>query len=245
MAGLMTVSEVADYLRTTTTTIYRWLKEGKLTAVKIGKEWRIAKDTLHSVMNKQRNAADSSTFWSRLCQNEHLMVITNKYSEVAGFEVSFFKQALKEGARMMKGCWWQEEDEVIEQYEKLGLDAAYLKKEGFLNFVNFKKMFKKEGIEGPIKAWRLNIEKTIAGGIPRLWASGSPNISCCGNDGDGLLAFESGLNEAIKSMPVIGVCPYALEDDPCRENFGKILALMGHHSGVAFYHDGQYALLRN
>jgi excisionase family DNA binding protein len=245
MADLMTVSEVADYLRTTTTTIYRWLKDGKLRGVKIGKEWRFDRELLNSFVNKQSNVSGSSTFWERLSQNEHLMVITEKYSEVAGFEVSFFKQALKEDARMMKGCWWQEEDELIEQYEQRGLDAAYLKKKGLLNFVNFNKLFKKDGIEGPIKAWRLNIEKTIAGGIPRLWASGSPSMNCCGNSGDGLLAFEAGLNEAIKNMPVIGACPYSLEDKHNRKNFGKIMALMSHHSGVAFYNDGQYTLLRS
>jgi excisionase family DNA binding protein len=244
MAGLMTVSEVADYLRTTTTTIYRWLKEGKLTAVKIGKEWRIDRDLLNSFMSGQNKAADSSAFWSKLRQNEHLMVLTDKSPEVAAFEASFFKQALKEGGRMMKGCWWQDEDEVLEQYEEFGLEAAYLKKEGLLTLVNFNTLFKKDGIEGPIRAWRSNIEKTLSAGIPRLWASGSPNMGCCG-DGAGLLAFEAGLNEAIRNMPVIGACSYSLEDEHNRENFGKLMALMRHHSGVAFYHEGQYTLLRN
>jgi excisionase family DNA binding protein len=244
MAGLMTVGEVADYLRTTTTTIYRWLKEGKLEAVKIGKEWRIDQDLLNVFMSRQSKGADSSVFWSRLRQNEHLMVLTDKFSEVAAFEAAFFKQALKEGGRMLKGCWWQDEGELLEQYQGLGLDAAYLKKEGLLTIVNFNKLFKKEGINGPIQAWRSNIEKTIVGGIPRLWASGSPNMSCCG-DGASLLAFEAGLNEAIRNMPVIGACSYSLEDENNRENFGRLMALMRHHSGVAFYHEGQYTLLRN
>ena len=38
MNELLTVQEVADFLRTTSTTIYRWLKNGKLQGVKIGKE---------------------------------------------------------------------------------------------------------------------------------------------------------------------------------------------------------------
>ncbi len=44
MEKLLTVTEVAAYLRTTTTTIYRWLKQGRLSAVKIGKEWRISEE---------------------------------------------------------------------------------------------------------------------------------------------------------------------------------------------------------
>lgn len=46
MNELLTVQEVADFLRTTSTTIYRWLKNGKLQGVKIGKEWRISRVAL-------------------------------------------------------------------------------------------------------------------------------------------------------------------------------------------------------
>ncbi len=245
MSNLLTVSEVADYLRTTTTTIYRWLKEGRLTAVKIGKEWRIDEDLLNSFVNQQKNTMHRPMpFWSGLRPNEHLMVITDKNSEVTQFEVNFFKQALKEDARIMKGCWWQDEDEVIDQYEALGLDAGSLKKDGILNLINFNKLYKKEGIDGPIKAWCANIEEAAVLGAPRLWASGSPKMNCCGNDSSRLLAFEAKLNEAIKNMPVVGVCPYSLEDECNRDNFGKLMTLMGHHSGVAFYSGGQYTLLR-
>jgi len=40
MAALMTVEEVAQYLRVTKKTIYRLLKQGKIPATKINKQWR-------------------------------------------------------------------------------------------------------------------------------------------------------------------------------------------------------------
>jgi len=40
MAKLMTVDEVADYLRVTEKTIYRLLKQGKIPAAKVGNQWR-------------------------------------------------------------------------------------------------------------------------------------------------------------------------------------------------------------
>ena len=43
MTGLMTVQEVADYLRVTKKTIYRLLRRGKITATKVGKQWRFDK----------------------------------------------------------------------------------------------------------------------------------------------------------------------------------------------------------
>jgi len=43
MTELMTVSEVADYLRVTEKTIYRLLKQGKIPAIKVGRQWRFEK----------------------------------------------------------------------------------------------------------------------------------------------------------------------------------------------------------
>ncbi|RLC70499.1 MAG: DNA-binding protein, partial [Chloroflexi bacterium] len=38
---IMTVQEVADYLRISRTTAWRWCNEGRLPAFRIGREWRI------------------------------------------------------------------------------------------------------------------------------------------------------------------------------------------------------------
>ena len=43
MAELMTVQELADYLRVTKKTIYRLLRQGKIPAIKVGKQWRFDK----------------------------------------------------------------------------------------------------------------------------------------------------------------------------------------------------------
>jgi excisionase family DNA binding protein len=40
MSKIMTVSEVAEYLRIHTTTVYRLLKQGKLPAFRVGSDWR-------------------------------------------------------------------------------------------------------------------------------------------------------------------------------------------------------------
>jgi len=43
MTELMTVEEVADYLRVTKKTIYRLLRQGKIPATKVGHQWRFDK----------------------------------------------------------------------------------------------------------------------------------------------------------------------------------------------------------
>ena len=245
MTGLLTVAEVADFLKTTTTTVYRWIKEGTLTAMKIGKEWRIDESLLDSTLQRSRNTAGSfAHFWQQLRKNEHLILITDKNLEVAKFEASFFRKGLEEGAMLMKGCWWQDEDEIIGQYAQFGLDAASLIRNGAMTVINLNKLYRDEGIDGPLKAWRSSVDAAITRGAPRLWASGSPSMYCCENDPYRLLAFEAQLNDAIKNLPVIGVCPYSIEDSGNSEHFDKMMTLMSYHSGVAFYSDEQCRLLR-
>jgi len=54
MAKLMTVSEVADYLRVTKKTIYRLLMRGKIPATKVGNQWRFAQRSIDGWL--QRNS---------------------------------------------------------------------------------------------------------------------------------------------------------------------------------------------
>lgn len=46
MPQLLTIDEVADYLQVHPATVQRWMKEGKLKAVKLGRLTRIHKDAL-------------------------------------------------------------------------------------------------------------------------------------------------------------------------------------------------------
>lgn len=48
------VEELAEKLRISNMTIYRYIKAGKLKAYKIGKEFRIDKDEFNKFLNKVR-----------------------------------------------------------------------------------------------------------------------------------------------------------------------------------------------
>jgi len=45
------LQEIAEALNVTRRTLYNYLKQGKLKAVKIGKEWRVSEDNLHRFLN--------------------------------------------------------------------------------------------------------------------------------------------------------------------------------------------------
>lgn len=55
MSELMTLSEVADYLRVTQKTIYRLLEQSKIPATKVGRQWRFKKRSIDEWLNKQGN----------------------------------------------------------------------------------------------------------------------------------------------------------------------------------------------
>lgn len=44
--GLMTIEDVAEYLKVTRRTIYEWLKHNKIPAVKLIGQWRFKKERI-------------------------------------------------------------------------------------------------------------------------------------------------------------------------------------------------------
>ncbi|RRR72833.1 MAG: DNA-binding protein [Candidatus Viridilinea halotolerans] len=54
LGSILTVDEVADYLRVSRATVCRWCASGKLPAFKIGKGWRVRHGELEGFIRQQR-----------------------------------------------------------------------------------------------------------------------------------------------------------------------------------------------
>jgi len=52
-SGLMTIEELADYLKVTRRTIYDWLKNNKIPALKLVGQWRFKKDKIDAWLDGQ------------------------------------------------------------------------------------------------------------------------------------------------------------------------------------------------
>lgn len=52
---IMTVSELAKYLRLHEQTVYKMAKEGRVPAYKVGNRWRFKKDTIDDWLREQRD----------------------------------------------------------------------------------------------------------------------------------------------------------------------------------------------
>jgi len=53
---VLTVSELADYLRVHRSTVYRLLKKGLVPGVKIGSDWRFSSDAIDQWRQRQSTA---------------------------------------------------------------------------------------------------------------------------------------------------------------------------------------------
>ena len=54
-SDIMTLEEVAAYLKLKPQTVYTWAQEKKMPAVKLGKEWRFKKSVLDAWIIQTRN----------------------------------------------------------------------------------------------------------------------------------------------------------------------------------------------
>jgi excisionase family DNA binding protein len=57
---IMTVEEVATYLRLKPQTIYKWAQEKRIPAAKLGKEWRFRKSVVDRWLDEQMMGEDSA-----------------------------------------------------------------------------------------------------------------------------------------------------------------------------------------
>ena len=244
--GLLTVDEVADILRTTPNTIYRWLRGGKLPGVKIGKEWRIRKETLELKLIETNavNINDQGLLDNIHPRHDHVMAVTRNTNNLYNLEAEFFKKGLSKGNRLFKGCWWQNPDDVRQELSLRGLPVEELEGKNSLTIVDLTNQYNRLGKNGPINTWSDEARKTLELGYKTMWGSGSPHLLSCGGHFPNLVEFESSLDDVLRRLPVVGICPYIFEaiKDDC---FDKMIDLMNHHRSVIFYNDGLATYLKN
>jgi len=51
---VMTISQVAEYLKISEITTYKLVQEGKIPAFKVGRHWRVMKEDLRDFIEKQK-----------------------------------------------------------------------------------------------------------------------------------------------------------------------------------------------
>lgn len=243
--ALLTVEEVAEYLRTTPNTVYRWCRSGKLPARRIAKEWRISIAELDQALTGHRAAASrplSRTLANGLRDRDHVAVITGSGDGVYEVESAFFQLALSKQGKLFKGCWWQHPDDVRQRLTREGLPVDDLESAGRLIIVDLTAAFRRAGIDGVVASWMAVAAEAARPGGGRLWGSGAPRQDSCGGDGAILLALEDALHRAMTRHPVVAICPYYFAaGELCAE---ALLGLAQHHAAMLLHSPERSLLLR-
>jgi len=99
MAELMTLKEVASYLRVTEKTIYRLLRQGKIPAAKVGHQWRFNRASIGEWL--QRSSVAASARILVIDDEEIIRVLFKQTLEDAGHRVTAAETS-PEGLELVK-----------------------------------------------------------------------------------------------------------------------------------------------
>lgn len=229
---MLTIDEVAALMRVHRNTVYRWCRSGRLPATKVGKDWRVSRDTIEGLIapaeeNVIRGAkvvlgpeavepADLGgrepdgrvlEFLSSLEPGEHLLTLVDGPGAVLEVERQFFEVAQHRAGKLFKGCWWQSVDEVREQFQVGGLDVEQMEWSGRFEFADLRRIFRLRGARGAAEAWQEAAQRAVLDGHPNIWGAGSPSLDCCGGH-EGLMTFEHGMDAGLRGLPVVAMCTY-------------------------------------
>lgn len=120
MAELMTLEEVANYLRVTKKTIYRLLERRDIPATKVGRQWRFDKASI-DVWLRQSSAGTSADILV-IDDDETICSLFKDTLEVAGHKVTTVSESSK-GLELVKD---REYDLVFLDLKMPGMDGSEL-----------------------------------------------------------------------------------------------------------------------
>jgi excisionase family DNA binding protein len=132
---LLAATEVAELIGIKETTIYRWCKEGKLPCLKVGKHWRIRREALEDFLREsERPWTLVGQLSSFLREPDSVLAIAQNIDILHRLDAAFFRVGEARGGLLAKFHAGEEysEEELLSDFERNGLQAGRLKREGRL-----------------------------------------------------------------------------------------------------------------
>jgi excisionase family DNA binding protein len=117
------------------TTVYKWCKEGKLPCLKVGKHWRIRREALEDFLREsERPRTLAGQLDSFLRVPDSVMAIAQNVDMLHRLDAAFFRVGEARGGLLVKFYAGEEhsEEELLSDFERNGLEARRLKREGQL-----------------------------------------------------------------------------------------------------------------
>jgi excisionase family DNA binding protein len=132
---LLGATDVAELIGVKETTVYRWCKEGKLPCLKVGKHWRIRLEALEDFLKEsERPRTLAGQLDSFLRVPDNVLAITQNIDILHRLDAAFFRVGEARGGLLVKFYAGEEysEEELLADFERNGLEAWRLKREGRL-----------------------------------------------------------------------------------------------------------------
>ena len=138
MKDLLSVEEVAGYLGVGPVTIYRWCREGRLPCLKIGKSWRVRRESLEDFLRQgERSATLVGQLRSFLEVPDNVIGVTQNLYLLHRLDAAFFRVGEARGGLLVKYVGGEPQasvDELRAESDRNGLDVARLEEEGRFRF---------------------------------------------------------------------------------------------------------------
>ena len=161
---LLGVPEIARYLKVSEVTVYRWCREGRLPAMKLGRHWRVRRSALDAFMERGEYSA---SLFGRLRSfyrvPDNILAIAQTRELLFRLDATFFGVGEVRGGKLVKFLGPHtvaSGDELRSRLESAGLDVERLEGQGRLRFV-------REDVE----ALRRVYEEEVEENGHTLWAS--------------------------------------------------------------------------
>lgn len=137
-SGLLDVAEVAGYLGVGEVTVWRWCREGRLPCLKVGRSWRVRRESLEEFLrSSERPATLLGQLRSFIEVPDNLLVIAQNLEFMYDFDAAFFQTAEVRGGYMVKYHPSDAEypGALRREFEERGLEVSRLESEGRFHFV--------------------------------------------------------------------------------------------------------------
>jgi excisionase family DNA binding protein len=132
---LLAAADVAGMIGVKESTVYRWCSEGKLPCLKIGYHWRIRRRVLEDFLKQsERPRTLVVQLDSFLRVPDSVLGIAQNIDILHRLDAAFFRVGEARGGLLVKFYAGEEhsEEELFSDFERNGLEASRLKREGRL-----------------------------------------------------------------------------------------------------------------
>lgn len=132
---LLAATDVASLIGVKETTVYRWCKEGRLPCLKVGRQWRVRRGVLEDFLRRSTHSVTLvAQLESFLRVPDNVLAVAQDVGLLHRLDAAFFRVGETRGALLIKFYAGEvnPEDELLADFERNGLEAGRLKREGRL-----------------------------------------------------------------------------------------------------------------